>query len=129
MGMRRQGDSWTSAESAALRKLAALGISRVEAARRLGRHASTISVRARRAGLKWTPPPAPPKSKKAMPAGPSARPWTDEDDRMLKQLAAGGVPIGVAANRIDRRYNTVLKHARRLGLKFARWTRVTRPSG
>jgi hypothetical protein len=38
---------------------------------------------------------------------------------MLKQQAADGVPIGLAANRIDRRYNTVLKHARRLGLKFA----------
>jgi hypothetical protein len=55
---RGKGDVWTNADAAALRELSAAGISQVVAAQLLGRHPSTISVRARRAGLKWTPPPA-----------------------------------------------------------------------
>jgi hypothetical protein len=30
------------------------------------------------------------------------------------------MPVGLAANQMDRAYNTALKHAKRLGLKFER---------
>jgi len=38
----------------------------------------------------------------------------------LKQLAADGTPVGLAANEMDRAYNTVRNHAKGLGLKFER---------
>jgi DNA-binding CsgD family transcriptional regulator len=117
--MRKRGDAWTAAESEALRQLSTAGITKSEAARRLGRHAWTIYSHSRRAGLKWTPPPRP---RSENPAGISlsSRPWTTEEDRKLMQLASQGVPIGLAANQMDRAYNTVRKHAGRLGLAFDR---------
>jgi transposase-like protein len=118
--VRRRGDKWTDAEAALLRELAAAGVSRAEAARRLGRHPSTVSVRVRRDGLHWTPPARNPTPERLARAQPSWRPWTDEDDDLLKQLAAEGIPIGIAANQMDRAYNTALKHAKRLGLNFQR---------
>jgi hypothetical protein len=118
--MRRRGDVWTNAEARALRELSKLGITKVEAARRLGRHHSTIRVHARLEGLTWKPPPKRPLRPKRAPEGPKPRPWTERDDRLLAQLAAAGVPKGLAANRMDRAYNTVWKHAKRLELKFER---------
>jgi phosphoglycolate phosphatase-like HAD superfamily hydrolase len=118
--MRKLADGWTRAEAAALLRLSKIGISKSEAARRLGRHQSTISVHARLAGLTWKPPPKRPPQAKPRPKGPRPRPWTDNDDRLLAQLAAAGVPIGQATNRMDRAYNTVLKQAKRLRLKFER---------
>lgn len=129
--MRKQGDAWTEREAAALRKLSKIGITQTEAARRLGRHQSTISVRSRLAGLRWNPPSKRPPSKKPAPRGPKPRPWTVTDDQLLAQLAASGVPIGLAANQIDRRYNTTLRHAKLLGLRFERdrgaWSRRKQP--
>jgi hypothetical protein len=117
--MRRPGDIWTKKEAAALRKMATAGISRTEAARRLGRHASTVSKHILLMELEWKPPPREPRAVKPL-LGPAPRPWSEKDDLRLTQLAAEGVPIGLAANRIGRAYNTVLKHAKRLGLKFER---------
>jgi phosphoglycolate phosphatase-like HAD superfamily hydrolase len=117
--MRKPGDRWTKAEAKALRKLSTIGITKSEAAHRLGRHYSTVSVHARMAGLSWKPPERPPQPKPA-PKGPRPRPWTEKDDRLLAQLATEGVPIGQATNRMDRAYNTVLKHAKRLDLRFER---------
>jgi hypothetical protein len=78
--MRQRGDEWTEAEAAALGELSRIGITKSEAARRLGRHQSTISVRARRAGLRWKPPPKRLPSEKPAPVGPSSRSWTSEDE-------------------------------------------------
>ena len=84
----------------------------------LGRHASTVSEHIVLAGLTRKTPPKKPKAPKPTPPGP--RPWGEKDDLLLTRLAAEGVPIGLAANQIDRAYNTVWKHAKRLGLKFER---------
>lgn len=51
---------------------------------------------------------------------PGPRLWTSKDDLLLTQLAADGVPIGLAANQLDRAYSTVVKHAHALGLQFER---------
>lgn len=118
--MRRRGDGWTEAEARALRTLSRIGITRSEAALRLGRHPSTISVHARLAGLTWKPPPKRPPRPRPAPKGLIPRPWTDREDLLLAKFAAAGVPIGQAANRMDRAYNTVLKHAKRLELRFER---------
>jgi transposase len=78
--MRKRGDVWTEAK--ALREMSTLGISKSEAARRLGRHSSTISVRSRRADLRWTSQPKQIRKAKPPPLGPIARPWTKfERDR------------------------------------------------
>lgn len=111
---------WAEAEADALREMASLGISKSEAARRLGRHPSTVSIHSRRVRLEWTPPPKRPRRDKQLPVGPIPRPWTDVDDRLLTELAAAGVPIGLAANHIDRDYNTTRSHSKQLGLKFER---------
>jgi hypothetical protein len=115
-----RGEVWTKADATALRRLSTIGITRVEAARRLGRHPSTISDRARLAGLRWKPPPKSAPRPKPTHKVPRPRPWTEKDDLLLAQLAATGVPVGLAANRIDRTYNTVLRHVKLLGLKFGR---------
>ena len=118
--MRKRGDKWTKAEAKALGVLSKIGITKSEAARRLGRHQSTISDRSRLARLTWKPPPKRPRRAEPAPTGLWPRPWTEKDDLLLAQLAATEVPIGRAANRMDRAYNTVWKHAKRLGLKFER---------
>ena len=118
--MRKPGDMWTEADAKALRVLSRIGITKSEAARRLGRHQSTISNHSRLAGLTWKPPPKGPPRPKPAPKGPRPRPWTENDDLLLAQLAAAGVPKGLAANRLDRAYNTVWIHAKRLGLIFER---------
>jgi hypothetical protein len=117
--MRRPGDIWTKEEAAALLKMATMGVTRTEAARRLGRHASTVLKHIMLARIEWKPPARKPRPEKPL-LGPTARPWSEKDDQLLTRLAAEGVPIGLAANRMDRAYNTVLKHAKRLGLKFER---------
>jgi len=48
------------------------------------------------------------------------RPWTAEDDRRLTQLAPDGMPVGLAANEMDRAANTLRSHAKRVGLRFER---------
>lgn len=48
------------------------------------------------------------------------RQWTPIEDQWLAKLAAMGTPVGLAANEMDRSYNTVLRHAKLLGLKFQR---------
>lgn len=118
--MRKRGDRWTKAETNSLRALSKIGITKSEAAGRLERHQSTISNHSRLAGLTWKPPPKGPPRPKPAPKGPRPRPWTENDDLLLAQLAAAGVPKGQAANRLDRAYNTVWKHAKRLGLIFER---------
>jgi hypothetical protein len=118
--MRKSGDMWKKTDARSLRQLSRIGISKSEAARRLGRHPSTISVRSRLAGLTWKSPPKRPRPTKPAPKGPRGRPWTEKDDRQLTQLATAGVPIGRTANQVDRAYNTVLKHAKLLGLQFQR---------
>jgi transposase-like protein len=50
--MRKQGDVWTEA----LRAMASLGISMLEAARRLHRHHSTVLRHAKKLGLEWCRP-------------------------------------------------------------------------
>ncbi len=72
--MRKRGDVWTEAAAEALREMASLGISKSEAARRLGRHPARISVRSRRAELRWTPAPKQPRKAKPPPLGPIPRP-------------------------------------------------------
>jgi hypothetical protein len=118
--VRKPGDEWTEAEARTLRRLSRIGVTKSEAGRRLGRHASTISHRSRQAGLTWKQPPKRPPRAKPAPKGPRFKPWTEKDDLLLAQLAASGVPIGLAANQVDRRYNTVLRHAKLLRLKFTR---------
>jgi hypothetical protein len=116
---------WTEAEAEALREMASLGISKSEAARRpLGRHSATISVRSRRADVRWTPPPKQSRKAKPPPLGPIPRPWTEEDDRLLSELAASGVPVGLAAKEIDCDRNTTLRHSKLLGLIWQRDTRA-----
>jgi hypothetical protein len=107
----------TAEEREKLRELAAAGISRVEAARVLGRSHSMVVKRVQEMGLDWRPPPKPP-AKPKPPRGPAPRLWTADDDRQLTELAAAGVPIGQAAHRIDRQYNTVVRHSKALGLSW-----------
>jgi len=52
LAMRKQGDVWTEA----LRAMASLGISMLEAARRLHRHHSTVLRHAKKLGLEWCRP-------------------------------------------------------------------------
>jgi hypothetical protein len=86
-----------------------------------GGRATVSLLRDRLRSLLRQPPPASvPAPDQPRPNGTVARPWTSEDDQMLTQLASDGVPIGLAANQLDRAYNTVLKHARSLGLQFER---------
>ena len=84
--MRKPGDIWTKAEAKALREMSRIGITKTEAARRLGRHPSTISVHARQAGLTWKPPRKRLPRPKPAPKGPRPRPWTEKDDVLLAQL-------------------------------------------
>lgn len=82
--MRKRGDLWIEAE--ALRGMASLGISMVEAARPLHRHHSTVLRHARRLDLKWRRPAPAPKT----PKGPVGRRWTEAEDVRLRQLVTEG---------------------------------------
>lgn len=108
--------AWTTAESDRLIELASTGITRIEAAALMGRGAGILRAHARALGLDWVDPAPPVREPKGLPP----RPWTAEEDRRLSELATQGVPIGLAANHMDRAYNTVVLHARRLRLSFER---------
>jgi hypothetical protein len=41
-----------------------------------------------------------------------------------RDLAVAGTPLGLAANALNRDYNTTLRHSRRLGLKWQRDTQA-----
>jgi hypothetical protein len=111
--------AWAKADSDRLIKLAGRGITRRKAAELMRRDVGTVRSHAEALGLSWAEPPrlAP---KPSEPRGPIPRPWTTDDDRALTELAHDGLPVGLAANEMDRAYNTVRTHARRLGLTFER---------
>jgi hypothetical protein len=129
--MRRKGDLWTRAEDEALRELAKIGITMVEAARRLGRDPSTVQKHSR--GLTWVRPQKADKPVRELAT--SARPWTTDEDELLIELSTQGVPINRAAMHLDRNYFTVWRHSRKLGLTWRRDTEARarnlycRPSG
>ena len=85
--------NWSAAEVERLRRLAGEGITRRDAARRLGRDASTVYRRVAQLGLEWLDPPPRPGAKplKAEAIGY----WTGEDDRLVKALAKAGWTHGV----------------------------------
>jgi transposase len=107
-----------------LRQMARLGISRIEAARRLRRSPSTVIRRVREMGLAWRQPPARTRRPKPPPKAPAGRRWTDADDARLRELVAAGSSIDRAAKDLDRQASYVWLRAERLGL---RWSRSRRP--
>jgi transposase len=116
--MRRPGDIWTEKEEARLRKMATMGITRTEAARRLGRHASTVSEHIRLAGLEWKSPRARRRPSKRAAGKKMVRYWTQEEHLKLEELAATGMGIGRAAMEIDRDLAATWRKARSWGIKF-----------
>lgn len=46
------------------------------------------------------------------------RPWTSEDDDLLRELVAKGTSIAKTAEAMNRSYSTVQAHAKELGLQF-----------
>jgi len=107
--------NFSAAEREQLLGLAKAGISRVEAARILGRSHSTVVRRVQDLGLEWTPPPRPRRERE-----PAPRPyaWTEGDDRWLLALAEAGWSQGFAANEMDRPHQTVWRHSKKLGIRW-----------
>lgn len=108
----------TMAEREQLRGLSTAGITRVEAARRLGRSPSMVIRRVKEMDLEWTPPPRRSRLEKEPWANPHA--WTDADDRWPLALAEAGWTQGMAANEMDRPHNTVIRHSKQLGIQWPR---------
>lgn len=76
-----RGDAWTEAEGEALRGMASLGITMVDAAHRLHRDPSTVVRHASQLGLTWTRPARAAASPPERAVNPYA--WTDADDQWL----------------------------------------------
>lgn len=114
--------NFSAEEKRQLRELATAGISMVEGGRRLHRDPSTVVRHSHLLGLNWRRPPA---VTKAQPTRrePSPNAWTEPDDRWLLALAAAGWTVGLAANEMDRAYNTVLRHSKKPGI---RWLQVNK---
>ncbi|HCG02021.1 MAG TPA: hypothetical protein DEV93_15940 [Chloroflexi bacterium] len=108
--------NFSAAERERLRDLAAAGISRVEAARRLKRSPSAVIRRVRELGLAWTPPTRLARPERQPYINPYA--WTEADDRWLLALAAAGWTQGLAANEMDRPAQTVWRHSKTLGIRW-----------
>jgi hypothetical protein len=88
--------NWTSTEAVQLARLARVGITKVEAARRLGRHRRRFTARPEsRAYLHATAE-----------AQPAPRLWTAPEDELLRELSVQGGPLYHAANQLDRDYFT-----------------------
>ena len=105
--------NFSSAETEQLRQLATVGISMVEAARRLHRHHSTVIRHAKKLGLEWRRPQPAPKTPRP-PKGPGGRRWTEAEDARLRQLVAEGASIDRAAKDLDRQVSLVWHKANRL---------------
>lgn len=108
--------NFSAAERQKLCELATAGISRVEAARILGRSHSAIVRRVQHMGLEWTPPPA--RQRVQTPPWVNPNAWTDADDRWLIALAEAGWSQGLAANEMDRPTGTVIRHSKKLGIRW-----------
>jgi transposase len=108
--------NFSSAELEQLQLFAGAGISRVEAARRLGRSPSTVIRRVSQMGLEWTPPPRHQGAEKLPWVNPNA--WTEADDRWLIALAEAGWTQGMAANEMDRPHRTIWRHSKMLGIRW-----------
>ena len=108
--------NFSAAERERLRELATLGISRVEAARILGRSHSTVVRHVQQMGLEWTPPARPAHAERQPWVNPYA--WTEADDRWLIALSEAGWTQGLAANEMDRPHNTVIRHSKVLGIRW-----------
>jgi transposase len=116
--------NFSAAERKRLRELATVGITMVEAARRLQRSHSTVVRRARKLGLEWRRPAAVPKAPKP-PKRSAGRRWTEAEDARLRLLVTAGASIDRAAKDLDRQASLVWRRADRLGL---RWSRSRRPT-
>lgn len=110
--------NFSGAEAAKLREMATAGISRVDAARILGRSHSMVVKRVQQMGLEWTPPPRAPRVEKPPWSNPHA--WTEADDRWLLALFEAGWSQGMAANEMDRPHNGVIRHSKALGIQWPR---------
>jgi transcriptional regulator with GAF, ATPase, and Fis domain len=108
--------NFSAAERERLRELASAGMSRVDAARLLGRSHSMVVRRVHEMGLEWTPPPRRPRLEKEPWVNPHT--WTDADDRWLIALAEAGWTQGMAANEMDRPGQTVWRHSKMLGIRW-----------
>lgn len=109
--------NFSADETQKLRDLASVGISMVEAARRLNRSPSTVVRHAHLLGLDWRRPPTAPKVPSPK-REPSTYAWTEADDRWLQALADAGWTQGMAANEMDRPTGTVIRHAKALGIRW-----------
>jgi transcriptional regulator with GAF, ATPase, and Fis domain len=109
--------NFSAAEREQLLGLAKAGISRVEAARILGRSHSTVVRNVQKLGLDWRRPAAVPTASPAE-REPSPYAWTEADDRWLLALAEAGWTQGLAANEMDRPTGTVIRHSKRLGIRW-----------
>lgn len=89
---------WTATDDAVLMRLAHKGITKSDAARRLGCDHSTVSRRVIRLGIGWREPLPKVPSK----PGSSRRSWTTADDEMLRRLSEAGWSHGMAALELDR---------------------------
>jgi hypothetical protein len=114
--MRKRGDAWTEAEAEALRAMASLGITMVEAARRLHRDHSTVLRHASQLGRTWARRPSAATSRSERAVNPYA--WTQADDRWLLALADAEWTQGMAANEMDRPHQTVWRHSKMLGIRW-----------
>lgn len=108
--------NFSDAETETLRELATVGITMAEASRRLQRSSDTVRRHASKLGLTWHRP----SRAVAAPAERAPNPfaWTDADDRWLLALAAAGWTQGLAANEMDRPHTTVIRHSKKLRIRW-----------
>lgn len=111
--------NFSAVEVRALRELAAAGITRVEAARRLGRSHSTVVRQVQQMRLEWIAPPRT-TPRRRMPPSPSAYAWTVADDEWLLALHAAGWTQGMASNEMNRPHGTVWRKSKKLGIEWPR---------